>query len=59
MKKRFLTNDDAASLWNEFEESEAIQIVGGTSSMAESGEENSIETDITKDCTVTIWTKSF
>ena len=51
MKKRFLTNDDAASLWNEFE--------GGTSSMAESSEENSIETDITKDCTVTIWTKSF
>lgn len=30
MKKRFLVNDDAASLWDEFEENESIEIVGVT-----------------------------
>lgn len=59
MKKRFLANDNAASLWNEFEENEAIQIVGGTSSVSSYSEEETIKSDLNEDCTITIWSKSF
>lgn len=59
MKKRFLVNDDAASLWDEFEENESIEIVGGTSSVADTSGNMSSASDIDKDHTVTIWSKSF
>lgn len=58
MKKRFLVNDDAVSLWDEFEESESIKIVGGTSQVSENDENLSSATDIDKDHTVTVWKKN-
>ncbi|OYP59323.1 hypothetical protein [Prevotella sp. P3-122] len=60
MKKRFLVNDDAASLWNEFEDSESIKVVGGVSPVVANEDNNlSSATNIDKDHTVTIWSKSF
>lgn len=61
MKKRFLVNDDAASLWDELEENESIRILGGTSSISAISENDSLTsaTDIDKDNTVTVWSKSF
>ena len=58
MKKRFLVNDDAESLWDEFEENESIEIVGGASPVADTDDEMSSATDLDKDHTVTIWGKS-
>ena len=53
MKKRFLVNDDAASLWNEFEDSESIKVVGGVSPVVANEDNNlSSATNIDKDHTV-------
>lgn len=57
MKKRFLVNDDAASLWDEFEENKSIEVVGGTSPVAVTSD--STPSDIFNDHTVTLWSKSF
>lgn len=59
MKKRILVNDDAASLWDELQESESIEIVGGTLPVTENSDSNTLVSDLDKDHTVTIWSKSF
>lgn len=57
MKKRFLVNNDAVSLWEAFEESESIKIVGGISS---SSHLTTIDEEhVDGDNQITIWKKSF
>ncbi|MBQ2109514.1 MAG: hypothetical protein II476_05880 [Bacteroidales bacterium] len=52
MKKRFLVNDDAEQLWEEFEKTESIEIKGGDSKPGSIVHDQS-------NCTITLWKKNF
>lgn len=60
MKKRFVVNENASSLWEELENEKSIKIMGGKSNIARCTENQSFnETDSTAtDDGAVLWSKN-